>query len=128
MLKREKNEKSKINVHDMYIAASVSFEVGSLYVRHTYPVSMQTFFNQVIKREKRIGGDISSNDVEIVISRNLLPFHLQRTIRMGKSLPYANRWMIIDRTAWITFFSYYADKNEILSKYPFPGIVSTHCR
>lgn len=84
MVKGEKNEKSKINVHDMYIAASVSFEVGSLYARHTYPVSMQTFFNQVIKREKRIGGDISSNDVEIVISRNLLPFHLQHTIRMGK--------------------------------------------
>lgn len=36
-----------------------------------------TFFNQAIKREKRIGGNISLDDVEIVIPRNLLPFQLQ---------------------------------------------------
>ena len=35
-----------------------------------------TFFNQAVKPEKRIGRDISSSDVEIVISRNLLPFQL----------------------------------------------------
>lgn len=81
--KKEKRYESKINVLRVY-RCSLCLLVPS-YARHGLTRERKreierveaTFFNQAIKREKRIGGNISLDDVEIVIPRNLLPFQLQ---------------------------------------------------
>lgn len=82
---RKKKEKKDTRVKLMsyvYIVASyVFFKLVPSYARHGLTRERErveaTFFNQAIKREKRIGGNISLDDVEIVIPRNLLPFQLQ---------------------------------------------------
>ena len=69
----------------VYIVASYVFpNLVPSYARHGLVRerkeergSRGDLFQSAIKREKRIGGNISLDDVEIVIPRNLLPFQLQ---------------------------------------------------
>lgn len=109
--KREKRYESKINVLRVYRCFLCLFQVGPL-VCETRPHARErerveaTFFNQAIKREKRIGGNISLDDVEIVIPRNLLPFQLQCNGRKRGEL-YGNSLNDYRSNAFAFFFFFF---------------------
>lgn len=81
--KEKKDTRVKLMSYVYIVASYVFFKLVPSYARHGLTRERErerveaTFFNQAIKREKRIGGNISLDDVEIVIPRNLLPFQLQ---------------------------------------------------
>lgn len=112
--KKKKDTRVKLMSY-VYIVASYVFpNLVPSYARHGLVRERKgererveaTFFNQAIKREKRIGGNISLDDVEIVIPRNLLPFQLQcNGWKKGRIVWQFVKWLSIKRFRVSFFFT-----------------------